>query len=240
MKLVLTALVLATFVGLSAQQPFNFTAVDSVPKQSEQQQRMDVNYTGFLYNFRTGVAAGGGTPNGSLKPNMVFDNPFLSTLPGTGNAQALVTFGPCAGNTIHSHPRGSEISFVTYGTVVFGMSEEDTPAGDNPAVVRTMQAGETVHIPQGLIHYSHNPTCLGAQFLANFGNLDPGTQTTWSALVAVPTSIIQLSTGIPESQIDQLKTLPLLIAPGTGGEECLKKCGLDFQKTNTFLPAGSP
>jgi hypothetical protein len=32
----------------------------------------------------------------------VFDNPFLSTLPGTGNAQALVTFGPCAGNTIHS------------------------------------------------------------------------------------------------------------------------------------------
>ena len=48
----------------------------------------------------------------------VSQNPFLSTLPGDGNGQTLVTLGPCSGNTVHTHPRGSEISFVTYGEIV--------------------------------------------------------------------------------------------------------------------------
>ena len=73
-------------------------------------------------------------------------NPFLSTLPGDGNGQTLVTLGPCAGNTIHTHPRGSEISFVTYGEVVFGMIEENFPAEGNVPVVRYIKAGETIHV----------------------------------------------------------------------------------------------
>lgn len=48
----------------------------------------------------------------------VSQNPFQSTLPGDGNGQTLVTLGPCSGNTVHTHPRGSEISFVTYGNIV--------------------------------------------------------------------------------------------------------------------------
>jgi hypothetical protein len=31
--------------------------------------------------------------------------------------------------------------------------------------------------------------------------------------------------------------MPLVIAPGTGGEECLKRCGLDFNTVNRFEPA---
>ena len=34
------------------------------------------------------------------------------------------------------------------------------------------------------------------------------------------------STGISEAQLNQLKQLPLFIAPGTGGEECLRRCGM--------------
>ena len=111
----------------------------------------------------------GGTPNGSLKSSQVGQNPFLTTLPGRGNGQTLVTVGapgssmscatqhnnissyqllsdcdrtlvpvqldvirrqhckltvaalhaagPCAGNTPHTHPRGSEISYITEGEV---------------------------------------------------------------------------------------------------------------------------
>ena len=39
-----------------------------------------------------------------------------------------------------------------------------------------------------------------------------------------------MSTGIPEAEINKLKLLPLVVAPGTGGEACLKKCNLDFKK----------
>jgi oxalate decarboxylase/phosphoglucose isomerase-like protein (cupin superfamily) len=56
---------------------------------------------------------------------------------------------------------------------VFGMVEESTPQG-NVLVNRHVRAGQTIHIPQGLQHFSHNPTCLGAQFLANFATADPG------------------------------------------------------------------
>ena len=49
----------------------------------------------------------GGTPNASLRSNQVGQNPFVSTLPGAGNGQTLVTLGPCAGNTVHTHPRGA-------------------------------------------------------------------------------------------------------------------------------------
>ncbi len=73
-------------------------------------------------------------------------NPFVSTLPGDGNGQTLITLGPCAGNTMHTHPRGSEISFVTYGEVVFGMIEENVPEQGNVPVVRYIKAGETIHV----------------------------------------------------------------------------------------------
>ena len=43
-------------------------------------------------------------------------------------------------------------------------------------------------------------------------------------------------TGIPEAQLNRLKQLPLVIAPGTGGEDCLRRCGLDFKTVNRFEP----
>ena len=55
--------------------------------------------------------------------------------------------GPCAGNTPHVHPRGSEISFLLYGNISFGMIEEN--ANMNDPVIVNMTAGDTVHVPQG-------------------------------------------------------------------------------------------
>ncbi|KAK9836842.1 hypothetical protein WJX74_009336 [Apatococcus lobatus] len=89
---------------------------------------------------------------------------------------------------------------------------------------------------QGLLHFSFNDNCEEAAFLANFGTRDPGTQSIWNSIMQVPSSILQLSTGIPETNFNSYKQLPLILAPGTGGEECLKRCGLDFQKVNKPLP----
>ena len=106
------------------------------------------------------------------------------------------------------------------------------PLQENPnqnmPIIRNMTQGDTIHIPQGVLHFSHNPYCQPAAFLANLGECDPGTQTIWNSLMRVPSYILNAATGLTEDTINQLKTLPLVTAPGTGGEECLRRCGLDF------------
>lgn len=233
MKFVFLLVVLVGSAAVASGQPFNFTGTFD-ERIGEAAQRHQLNYTGFVFDFRTARATDGGTPNAHLKSNQVAQNPFQSTLPGDGNGQTLVTMGPCSGNTVHTHPRGSEISFVTYGNIMFGMVEENVAEVNNVLVNRMVKAGQTIHIPQGLQHFSHNPTCQGAQFLANFATADPGTQTVWNSFVKVPTPILHMSTGIPEAQLKQLTSMPLVVAPGTGGEECLRRCGLDFKTANKF------
>ena len=49
---------------------------------------------------------------------------------------------------------------------------------------------QVVFIPQGLMHFSHNQACSPAAFIANFGHRDPGTQTIWASLMAIPTPIL--------------------------------------------------
>jgi quercetin dioxygenase-like cupin family protein len=166
---ILLALLAVTAVSA---QPFKFTPGPFEPELLEADQRIQSNFTGFVFNFANATKTDGGTPNGSLKSSQVQSNPFLTTLPGRGNGQTLVTMGPCAGNTPHTHPRGSEISFMVSGEVDFGMVEEN--AGDNALHLRRIKAGETIHIPQAIMHFSHNPHCFPAQFLANFGERDPG------------------------------------------------------------------
>ena len=73
------------------------------------------------------------------------------------------------------------------------MVEENS--AKNILVNRHLKPLDTIHIPQGLIHFSHNPNCEPAAFLANFGTTDPGTQTTWNSFIQIPTHIIHAATG---------------------------------------------
>ncbi len=61
--------------------------------------------------------------------------------------ELMACVGPCAGNTPHVHPRGSEISYVLRGNITFGMVEEN--AGHNNLVIRNISEGQTIHIPAG-------------------------------------------------------------------------------------------
>jgi len=220
-------------VPVARLQPFNVTARPFSPGLLEARQRNESMYDGFVYKFSDNATKSDVTPNGFLQPNQVNTNPFLSTLPGDGNGQALVTLGPCAGNTPHTHPRGSEISFLLYGAIQFGMVEEN--AGNNELVLRNFTQNETIHIPQGILHFSYNPNCEPAAFLANFPNRDPGTQTIWGSMMRIPNRILNSATGIPEATFASLKTrYPLVTTPGTGGEACLAKCNLTFAASNNL------
>ena len=96
---------------------------------------------------------------------------------------------------------------------MFGMVDENLRDA-NQLVLRNISQYETIHIPQGLLHFSFNDNCEEAAFLANFGTRDPGTQSTWNSIMQIPTPILQLSTGIPEAHFNAYKQLPLLLAPG--------------------------
>ena len=88
----------------------------------------------------------------------------------------------------------------------------------------------------GILHGSLNPNCEPAAFLANFATKDPGTQTTWNSMMMIPNDILNSATGIPETTIALLKSnYPLVTPPGTGGEACLAKCGLDFAKVHPLF-----
>ncbi len=81
----------------------------------------------------------------------------------------------------------------------------------------------------GILHFSFNPNCEPAAFLANFATRDPGTQTMWNSMMHIPNRILNSATGIPESTFTQLKSnYQMVTAPGTGGEACMQKCGLSF------------
>lgn len=213
-------------------QPFSADEVETFEeKLSEPVARNQSDYEGFVYKLDTNAPASEETPNGSIRPNQVTTNPFLSTLPGDGNGQTLVTLGPCASNTPHTHPRGSEISYLLYGELQFGMVEEN--GGGERLIMRNITQNDTIHIPTGILHFSHNPTCYPAAFLANFATRDPGTQTMWNALLKIPNRILHAASGIPESTFQVLKSkFALVTAPGTGGEDCLARCNLTFATSN--------
>ena len=69
------------------------------------------------------------------------------------------------------------------------------------------------------------------------GGMAAGTQTVWASLMRIPNSVLNAATGVPESTFSELKKYPLVIAPGTGGESCLAKCGLNFKSVRA--PASS-
>lgn len=56
------------------------------------------------------------------------------------------------------HPRGSEISFMLYGSIEFGMVEEN--AGMNRLVFENITQNETIHVPQG--ESERLPACTSA------------------------------------------------------------------------------
>lgn len=73
----------------------------------------------------------------------------------------------------------------------FGFVEEN--AGDNRLVITTLEAGQSIHIPQGLMHFAYNNDCEPAQYLASYGTRDPGTQSIWASLMMIPTAALHVS-----------------------------------------------
>ncbi|KNA13634.1 hypothetical protein SOVF_114790 [Spinacia oleracea] len=93
----------------------------------------------------------------------------FSALNTLGVSMARIDFGPFGLNTIHSHPRSSEIFAVLEGTLYVGIVTTDYKLYDT-----VLRKGDMIVFPQGLIHFQLNLGKTNAFAIASFGSQNPG------------------------------------------------------------------
>jgi len=212
-------LVFSALVGVSVAASPDLSDLDF---QTELAQREEFPASDFIFKFPTEDQS---TKFGNLRNLFINNDPILATLPNGGVAQNLVTLEACAVNQPHSHPRGTEISFVTEGVLLFGFVEEN---GGRPFVGGNVTKGQTVIIPQGLIHFAQNLGCKEAQFIASFPNRDPGTQTTALNFFGLPLETIRGTTGLSDKEIKKIQASVKANKNPSLDSECAKRCGLKW------------
>ncbi|XP_041009597.1 auxin-binding protein ABP19a-like [Juglans microcarpa x Juglans regia] len=137
---------------------------------------------------------------------------FASDFPGVnGLGISLARADIAAGGVIpfHTHPGGSEVLLVVEGTIFAGFV-----SSANEVYTQTLEEGDLMVFPQGLLHFQMNAGSSTAVGFVSFSSATPGLQLLPFALFKndLPTDIIAATTFLDEAQIMKLKA----ILGGTG------------------------
>ncbi|XP_039155302.1 LOW QUALITY PROTEIN: germin-like protein 9-3 [Eucalyptus grandis] len=99
-------------------------------------------------------------------------------LDGQSVSFAVLEFPPGSVNPPHTHPRGSELLFLIYGSLEVGFVDTT-----NKLFTQTLQTGDMFIFPKGLVHYQYifNQTDFAVAVSA-FGSASAGT-------VSVPVTV---------------------------------------------------
>jgi len=128
--------------------------------------------------------------------------PGLNTL---GVSLARIDFAPWGVNPPHTHPRATEIIFVTEGSLDVGFI---TTA--NKLYARTVCKGEVFVFPRGLVHYQKNNGNAPAAVISAFNSQLPGTQslaqTLFGASPAPPTDVLARAFQIDGGLVEAIKS----------------------------------
>jgi hypothetical protein len=133
-------------------------------------------------------------------------------------------------NTLHVHPRGTELQIVVEGRLVTEMVPENgvvDAEGKRRVITNTIEKFQMTPFYQGSIHTQFNPDCTDVVFIASFNNEDFGTGQVPDGTFAFSDDVIAASFGqtIAGADIETVrKGIPASIALGV--EECLQKCGI--------------
>jgi Cupin len=109
------------------------------------------------------------------------------------------------------------------GELLFGLVEEN----GGRAIATNLTVGQSVSIPQGLSHFAQNLGCETAQFLANFPNRDPGTQTELTALLRHPDVTLRGTFLLDDQVLDTIKEAARSQDNPSVEPECAKRCGIE-------------
>ncbi|KAK6152005.1 hypothetical protein DH2020_014640 [Rehmannia glutinosa] len=103
---------------------------------------------------------------------------------------------------LHTHPAASEILVVIQGTITAGFIS----SFDNKVYVKTLNKGDVMVFPQGLLHFQINSGKTPAVAFVSFGGQNPGLQITDFALFKndFPTELVAKTTFLDVAQIKKL------------------------------------
>ncbi|KAM0825546.1 hypothetical protein ACQ4PT_069480 [Festuca glaucescens] len=154
--------------------------------------------------FFAGLKKAGNTNNAAgsvVTAANVMSFPGVNTL---GVSMARIDYAPGGQNPPHTHPRATEIIFVTEGTLEVGFI---TTA--NKLFTKTITVGEVFVFPRGLVHFQQNRGYGPASVIAGFNSQLQGTQaiatTLFAAAPPVPSDVLAKAFRIDNGQVDAIK-----------------------------------
>ncbi|XP_076913463.1 auxin-binding protein ABP19a-like, partial [Bidens hawaiensis] len=158
-----------------------------------------VTVSDFVYS---GLGAAGNTTNlikAAVTPA------FTAQFPGVnGLGISIARLDLAVGGVIpmHTHPGGSELLVVIQGTICAGFI-----SSSNTVYFKTLNKGDIMVFPQGLLHFQINSGKGPALAFVSFSSPVPGLQITDFALFAndLPTEIVAATTFLDPATIKKLK-----------------------------------
>ncbi|KAG1334283.1 germin-like protein 8-14 [Cocos nucifera] len=123
---------------------------------------------------------------------------------GLGISAAFVYYAPGGFIPLHTHPAGTELIVVTQGTLLAGFI-----SSANNAYYKTLNTGDAMVFPQGLLHFQVNVGETTAIAVVGFSNPSPGIQTTSSSLFAgnLPSALVEKVTFLDDAEVKKLKKM---------------------------------
>ncbi|KAK9071195.1 hypothetical protein SSX86_009763 [Deinandra increscens subsp. villosa] len=131
---------------------------------------------------------------------------FTAQFPGVnGLGISIARLDLAVGGVIpmHTHPGGSELLLVIQGTICAGFVSSSA----NKVYFKTLNKGDIMVFPQGLLHFQINSGKGPAIAFVSFSSPVPGLQITDFALFAndLPTELVVATTFLDAAQVKKLK-----------------------------------
>jgi len=123
-------------------------------------------------------------------------------LTGLGVSTALLEYRPGGINTLHTHPRGTEVLTLAQGKLHVGLVDSS-----NKLYTQVLLPGDVFVFPKGLVHYQINLGKHTAIAYAAFSSSNPGTISLPGNIFAsgIEDVVLQAAFKVDANVIDQLQ-----------------------------------
>ncbi|XP_057506638.1 auxin-binding protein ABP19a-like [Actinidia eriantha] len=103
---------------------------------------------------------------------------------------------------MHTHPGANEVIFMVKGTITAGFI-----SSANTVYLKTLNKGDTMIFPRGLLHFAVNSGKTTALGIVSFSSPNPGVQFLNYALFAnnLPSELVEKTTFLDDAQVKKLK-----------------------------------
>ncbi|KAF8092188.1 hypothetical protein N665_0422s0017 [Sinapis alba] len=157
--------------------------------------------TGDDFAF-SGLTRAGNTSNMIKAAVATGFSPAFAGVNGLGVSVARLDLAAGGVVPLHIHRGASEILIIIEGTIRAGII-----SSANKVYLKTLQKGEVMVFPQGLLHFALNNGTGPALAFSSFGSSNPGIQLVPNSLFGsdLPSELIKATTFISHEEVRRLK-----------------------------------